>query len=417
MKILLVSIAFPPKRDPESVQVARYSKHLKRLADINMEVITSANPTLFMETDPALLSYGEGIKLLAEIKIVENKYLNFLIRKVNPAWLQFPDSKFSFWLQKKKAFLSITQKPDVLYSRSYPVSSTLLALAIKKQLNIPWVLHLSDPWALASAHSLSPATRFVGNARTWNKKKEEECFMLADRICLTSKKTIQLYKHSYPQFSNKFVYMPNVFDDDLYKPNPHKFSEKLTFVYTGGFGEARTPAQLLKAIQLFWKKYQGKSNTKIEFLFTGEMTRANHDLFKQYADIPAIVHLGMLPYEEMLAFQQRADILINIDSDISDPVQSVFFPSKLLDYMVAQRRVLAITNEHSTTYEVIQGVWGDCFNFTEVERLADHFFVVLDHFLKRDTSFFYIGNLEQEFSAKYNTERLMNTFRSLIEAQ
>ena len=71
MKTLLISIAFPPKCDPESLQVAKYCKYLKNEKEIQLEVITSKDPTLFMETDAALQMYREGISVSDKSKYLK----------------------------------------------------------------------------------------------------------------------------------------------------------------------------------------------------------------------------------------------------------------------------------------------------------------------------------------------------------
>lgn len=413
MKVLLVSIAFPPKRDPESLQVAKYCKYLKSINNLNLEVVTSADPTLFMEPDETLIDYRKGIKVIHEIKIFEYRYLNFFIRKVNPHLLHYPDSKFSFWRQFKRVITQVHSTPDILYSRSYPVSSTLLALKLKKAWGIPWVLHLSDPWAIATENNLSPATHLSGKARVWNKKREEECFSLADRICLTSHKTIELYTKVYPQIQDKIFYAPNVYDDALMEKNPFSIGNKLTFVYTRGFGEARTPYPFLEAISKFWEKHFHSAEQKIEFLFTGEMTRVNREIFHKYKHIPVINHLGIIPYSEVLALQRKADILVSIDSDIKEGSHTVFFPSKLLEYKMAQRRILAITNTNSTTYQFVQKQLGHCIEFGEIDELADYFYYVFTKYQDREESFFYKPGEDIEFSAKYNAQRLADLFFSL----
>jgi hypothetical protein len=269
LKVLLVSIAFPPKRDPESLQVAKYCSFLKRDERIALKVITSADPTLFMESDESLMHYRDGVDVVNELRIPENKYTNYLIRKVNPAWLEYPDSKFLFWWQSNAVLSSVREKPDVLYSRSYPVSSTLLSRKLKEKWNVPWVLHLSDPWAQSSSAHLSPATKFTDRARSWNKKQEALCFDIADKISLTSLKTIDLYAKAYPHLRDKFVYFPNVFDDELIVPNPYARREVLNVVYNGGFGAARSPVPYLDAIAQLWKIHGKEIGNSIQFLFTG----------------------------------------------------------------------------------------------------------------------------------------------------
>jgi hypothetical protein len=411
MNILFVSIAFPPRRDPESLQVAKYLKYLRLQDNVRIESITGADP-LFMDNDPGLQAYRDGLNPVHEVPIWESRYTNFLLRKVNPEWLQYPDSKFSFWKRSSAALKLVEQTPDLIYSRSYPVSSTLLARAFKKKYNVPWVLHLSDPWALSSEKFLSPATRLTGRAKLWNKAQEEECFRLADRIALTSARTISLYQEAYPRWKDKFVYFPNVYDDDLVAPVPHQIKSTLTFLYTGGFGPARSPLPLLDAIREFYQRHGREAGDAVQFIFTGEMTRANQSLFDEM-NLPWIQHRGVVPYDEVVRLQQEADVLLNIDSDIGDDQHAVFFPSKLLEYMIVQRRIIAITNRHSTTHDVVQGSLGDCFEFDDREGLVNNLIQTFQEFKAGHSSYFEIKGIQETYSAQYNAQRLMRLFQSL----
>lgn len=410
MNILLISIAFPPKRDPESLQVAKYCKYLSRMKGVNLEVVTSSNPTLYMDTDANLNQYIDKRYKIHEIDLIENRFVNFLLRKTLSALTQLPDTKVSFTFHRKIA-RKLNGKPDVLYSRSYPLSSTVLAYRIRKKLNIPWVLHLSDPWALSSTQSKTPATGFKGFSRRWNLSMEQKSFALADYICLTSEKTIDLYKDAYPQFAHKFFYAPNVYDDELFSPNPYVVKDKMQFVYTGGFGEARSPESFLLGIERFMNG-EGSGKKNVEFVFTGEMTRKNKDMFQSFRHIQEIRLLGVIPYNDVLQLQRTADVLVNIDSDIKESKHSVFFPSKLLEYMSAQRRILAITNDHSTTHQVVHGRLGDCFSFTDIDGIVSFIGKAYKHYCDRDADFFKPAMKSiEEFSAEQNAERLMDLFQ------
>jgi hypothetical protein len=150
MNILFVSIAFPPKGDPESLQVLKYYTALRNKSDLNFTIVTSKNPTLFMEPNADLKPFLTGYNELIELPISENKYVNFVKRKIKPNSLNFPDSKFSFHQQFQKVISKIKHIPDIIYSRSFPLSSTILAYKLVEKYNKPWVLHLSDPWIFKS---------------------------------------------------------------------------------------------------------------------------------------------------------------------------------------------------------------------------------------------------------------------------
>lgn len=404
LKILLVSIASPPKSDPESLQVGRYMKYLAK-HPCRIELITTANPTLYMETDPALETYNTASRTFT-YKLIEQRYVNAFLSRYFPILTQFPDPKWSF----RFFDVSRVQKPDIIYSRSYPLSSTLLAQRVKKKFDVPWVLHLSDPWAL-SFEGDSPATNFRGLARKWNRRRERQCFALADTISLTSSKTIDLYKQSYPEYAHKFILTPNVFDEDLTSDKSIQFGEKLQVVYTGGFGEKRSPLFYLKGISEFLRENPDVSN-KVEFIFTGPLTRLNKSIFDKF-QCSQIRHLGVISYNTMLSLQQQAHVLVNIDTDIPNPEHSVFFPSKLLEYFAANRRVLNIGNSHSTSSSIVKGKFGDAVEFEDHAGLKNILRSYYSHFVIKDERYFTLSHSRKEFEAGFNATKLFAHFTEL----
>ena len=71
--ILFVSVAFPPKSDPECLQTAKYFHHLQKHKDLKIDVVTSAIPTLYMPYDKHLEVYAEGLNQLVSVKLRENR--------------------------------------------------------------------------------------------------------------------------------------------------------------------------------------------------------------------------------------------------------------------------------------------------------------------------------------------------------
>src|SRR5690349_9451643 len=102
MNVLFVSIAFPPKNDPECLQTARFFKYLSQENDLQFDVVTSRMPTLFMPADDSLKSLDVGYRSKVEVPIYESKLTNFILRKVGLGDLMFPDSKMTFHWQWKR---------------------------------------------------------------------------------------------------------------------------------------------------------------------------------------------------------------------------------------------------------------------------------------------------------------------------
>jgi glycosyltransferase involved in cell wall biosynthesis len=404
-KVLFVSIAFPPKSDPECIQTAKYFKYLNQENDFEITVLTSKIPTLFMPSDPKLEKYLGQKNNVLEIPIYENKYANFLIRKFSNGLLQKPDSKYTFYLQWKKAIELITQKPDLIYSRSFPLSSALMGQKLKEHYQVPWVMHLSDPWVDSPLHTYSRSSY------KYNSRLEESCFIQADRITLTSQKAVSFYSAKYPQFAKKLLFFPNVFDEEDGVTPMIKFSDKLRIVYTGGLVEDRSAVYILEALKDI-KRDNPETLNFLEIVFAGAMDRKNRAIFEEQ-DFSCVKHLGLLSFEEALQLQRTANILLVIDNPLKNDKDAMFFPSKLLDYIVARKRILAITTRNSSSFEVVEGKLGNCVEHYNTKGLVKFIGDAVKAFMKKDIGYFSQDTVEEKYSAAYNAKRLGNLFRSL----
>jgi glycosyltransferase involved in cell wall biosynthesis len=407
LNILFVSIAFPPKMDPECLQTAKYFKYLVKEQNLTIDVVTSTDKTLFMPIDENLRKYANGYRQIIKVPFFENKYINFLIRKINSSSLNYPDSKFRFYKKYKSVLKQLQNKPDIIYSRSFPISSTIMAYHLQKELQLPWVLHLSDPWTISPIHHL-------GDAKEWNERMEKECFENATILSFTSQKTIELYSKKYPEYIDKMMLFPNVFDLEDKKDKEHKLHDKLKVVYTGGLVEDRTPKYIFDAI-LKLQKEDPEIISDFEFIFAGALDRKNRALFEQ--DISAVKHVGLLSFDEALKLQEEADVLLVIDTPFKNSKDAIFFPSKLLDYMLIQKRIIALTDKDSTTWDIVDGKLGNCFVHDDIDGITDILKKTWQKWKQKDTEYFYNNSLDMNFSAEKNAKKLVSVFEKIVNVR
>lgn len=405
--LLFVSIAFPPKSDPECLQVAKCAKYLSKTGEFNIEVITSSIPTRNMPYDPDLETYTQGISSIQHIELDEHRIKDFVVAKVAPSKLESPDRKFRFHQKWKLVTSKLTQIPDVIYSRSNPLSSAVLAMKLKKHYNKPWVMHLSDPWADNPLHKTSPKGQKI------NQTLEKECFSAADMITLTSEKTVDHYKKKYPEYKNKLALHPNTFDPDDFIPNEDiKWGEKLRIVYTGGLVGTRIPTPLFKALE-FIESTNASILDKIEIIFAGHLDRSTQQLFDS-CKFSCVRHLGNLNFSSAIELQRNSHVLLVIDSRLQNKNEAMFFPSKILDYMTAQRAIIAITDKSSTTAHIIKGNnLGNCFTHDEHTLLGQQMIRLYEEHLKKEKSTFFKRNLVDDLSAEKNALILADRLKSL----
>ncbi len=406
--LLFVSIAFPPKNDPESLQVAKYFKYLKMNNRFNIDVLTTPNPTLFMPVDVTLNSYLQGYRQLIECDFFENKYLNYVLRKFFPRMINRPDSKYRFQKNWMKAVQEIKVRPDIIYSRSFPLSSTVMAYHLSVYFDVPWVMHLSDPWCYSALHSIEPA-------KAWNLEMERCCLHRASLIALTSYKTIELYANKYPEVKDKLFFSPNVYETNHAKVIPWKKGTKLKLVYTGGLIGNRSPDSLLTALKEL-DKSRPEVVRDLDVVFAGSLDRKNAAYFS--VETISVRHIGSLSYAAAVELQNSADLLILIDLHFANVEDAVFFPSKLLDYMVAGRRVLAITDQDSASLRMIEeSKMGDCVQHADIDRIMRLLLNAWHAWCDDRRGYFEINSLDTRYSAEFNAEKLSDEMLRLCHEQ
>jgi len=398
--LLFVSIAFPPKNDPECLQTAKYFKYLVRDPRLSISVVTSSLPTLNMEYDAELEKYAHGYKQRVSLPIFETKVTNFALRKILPGGIDYPDSKFSFHWQAKRVIRKLQEKPDVIYSRSNPLSSALMACKLKQHYQVPWIMHLSDPWVGSPVHA------YQGRQLSFHQKWQDACMQQADAICLTSETTIEFYKKQYPRLAHKFQFFPNVYDPDDVQANALKWEKKLRLVYAGGLSGERSPEFFIKACEELFAEDQAVAE-KFETIFAGPMDRMNKQRFEG-ATVPMVKHVGMMPFNKALELIREAHLLLTIDLPILNPSLAMFFPSKILDYFLAKRRILALTTAGSATERILKLRHATILMYDNVEGIKHLIRQAINEYENKNVEFFETSEIPVEFSARENATRLAN---------
>lgn len=349
MKILLLSYAFPPMATAEAYVAA---KSMKALKGIDVDVIS-------------LEITGTGISADKSLDTYIDSYYNVLTRIELPAWAKWGQRNYPFimgicsrfpdaYVYANRNLSKYLQridfnKYDAIISRSQWHSIHLVALEIKRQHpNIPWVAHFSDPWSdnvLASHGSI-----INGLNRSWERAVVEA----ADRITVTSPETKELMFAKYPDtWRKKAVYIPHCYDEELYDVGQTLDSTKYVIRSLGSFYGRRSPRPFFAAVnQLFEKESHLFDNVQIEFIGLQGRHKAS---LQKYIHAAKLIKIGEnVSYRESLKKMQQANCLLSIEAPMND---SVFFPSKLVDYMGAGRYIFSLSSK-GAAWNILNSVGG-----------------------------------------------------------
>lgn len=365
-RILFISFALPPYLYPQSIQIGRFLEYLKRYDDLEITVLTADENT---KEDTSLYpSLFDGIKNIVKVFYKKNKYIEYIKNRHLSFYYQKPDLYLD-WMNK--AFSVITAKfPkgsfDTILTFSYPLSTNLLGHKLKTHYECQWIAHQSDPW------SDNPHMHFNVITRKINTKLENSCFQQADQLIFTSLETSNFYKNKYPSMKEKIHTINHSYDDKLYTEHNCKH-EKLIIRYIGSFYGARTPKPLFEAVKLLDEKIRGRFI--IELIGGGKKANA---MLNQY-ELENINVTHGVSYLKSLNLMKSSDLLLVIDAP-SDGV-SIFFPSKLADYIGANKPILGIS-PIGTSNRILKELGFECYDPTEIEEIAN----ALRIFVEQDAS-------------------------------
>ncbi|ERJ23168.1 tpr [Campylobacter concisus UNSW1] len=321
--------------------------------------------------------------------VVKNKYIKYFIGMVLPSIYKTPD-EYKKW--HKKAYQSLSHKFksgdfDLILTFSFPMSTNILGRQLKKYFKCKWVAHQSDPWT---------DNIFNGYNKDINQKNvalEKECFDAADKIIFTSIETQGFYTSKYPLLSSKFSILEHSNDPSLYPRKDNVSGDKKVVRYIGGFYGARTPEPLYKAL---YKLKEDRKNIDFIFEIYG-FGRSITNLLKKYDIAEYVSFKGSVSYLKSLELMVSADLLVLIDAPSEH--KSIFFPSKLVDYIGSQTPIMVISPDGASK-RVAEENGLAYFELNETDKIADY--------LCSD------WGLSQEYGNVYDINDVVNKFVSIV---
>jgi glycosyltransferase involved in cell wall biosynthesis len=223
-------------------------------------------------------------------------------------------------------------KSDVLLTFGHPMSDHLAGLHIKKELGLPWIAHFSDPWV--DNPFRHPASRVAC------RRMEAEVISRADRVVFTSRQTVDLVMRKYPvEWKNKVVVIPHAYDPELY-PSHGTPGPELTIRSLGFLSERRSPKIFLEALAILHRTRPGVlTDVRVELI--GRITgRESWSSFEQALPPRLLRVRPPIDYLTSLKLMRESDLLLLIDAPLG---KGIFLPSKLVDYLGADRPIFGIT--------------------------------------------------------------------------
>lgn len=398
MKILCISYALPPIHAPQSMQIGRLLYYLSK--DYSLYVACGDVPS--SQRDNFYPDLRANFKDCIAVHYSVNKYLEAIKSRL-PLLYKIPDPLKSWNKSTKKRILEKwkNEKFDAIITFAYPFSSHLVGIELKKHFNTKWIAHFSDPWAD------NPYSRYDPISISINKKMEKEVISNADVCIFVSEETREFYSKIYPNNSKKFLVLEHSFDPSLYSENYSK-TKKLTLRYMGNFYGARSPEPLFKALSELLIDGSIREENFIFEIFGGGMKVPF--LIKKYGLEKLVFQRSTVSYKESLNIMKTSDILVVIDGVVK--MDSIFLPSKLIDYLGSGRPIFGITPKKSASERVISKCGGFVAEPDKVEEIKKSILKIMQTYTEGKLNF---TPSKSRLANNYSITNKINEFENIIE--
>ena len=366
LQLLALSYSFPPMAYPRSIQVAR----LLGALDASTLVICGSEDNTFTPygIDETIASGVEG-RMAGVIR--EPFYRNRLARQLDELanrypipWSNLPDIHRGWVSRITKRFFKWQQtsgyEPDLVVTFGHPMSDHFFGAEYKRRKGTPWVAHFSDPWVDNPYKRHSAASDWI------NRRMERRVISEADAVVFTSPETLDLVMKKYPaSWRDKAFYLPHCYDEDAYDDALRPADGSYVIRSIGTLYGDRSPEPLYEAIERIARE-NGSLLEGVSIEFAGYIHGGTEAVNMYPAARRIIKFVGLVPHAEAIRLMKTSHCLLVIDAPAA---LSVFFPSKLVEYMGAGRFILALSPEGATA-RIVKEAGGAVASPSDVDQIV-----------------------------------------------
>jgi len=361
MRILLITYNFLQYYNASSIQARRFFLELAENGH-RITVLTNKEKNTFKFQHKNIevieifsIKKKFGFKLASILKLWE---LNFM-----PDWDLLLWNPFVWF----KLFFLRKEKFDFVHTISAPASTQLIPLLWKNKGNTKWIAQFYDPWVDNSYIKL----RFLFFQKL-NLYFEKMVAQNADLIIHTNRYVENHWNNRYGEtfIKNKLI-LPLCIKASSDGEGLKQFSNengKITISHIGSIYGKRNLNALIDALNILFNQdktlFEKLSVDLVGFLLATEISKIKK------LDFAFIFNfIGEVSYVESLNYMVKSSLLVLIEEE-SD--ESLFFPSKLTDYLSLQKPILGIVPKNCVSRDILQQNGHFCFEYSDIDGIANY---------------------------------------------
>ena len=318
-------------------------------------------------------------------------------------WLRgnffIPDAR-CWWVRPSVRYLSnyLKEHPvDAIISTGPPHSMHLIARALHKKFNIPWVADFRDPWTDIDFYKDLKLTRCADRK---HHRLEHQVLTEATRVVTIGWDCAKgLENHG----AKDVAVITNGYDFDNSIPSKcQNHTSSFTMSHIGIIGENRNP-------KMFWQVIGELSQSvDLKIKLIGQVDNSVIESIKRHNIEKYIEIISYIPHNQVIMEQQKSDVLLLFVNNT--PNAKGILTGKIFEYMASGRPILCIGPEDGDSARILNETQtGITVDFNDKEKMKS---VILDFMNKHKEN--QLVTKHSELVEKYSRRNLTKEFVKIL---
>lgn len=317
-----------------------------------------------------------------------------------------PDPR-KFWKYfAYKAAKSIIEKEGIntVITSSPPHSVQLIGLKLRAKLGISWIADLRDLWTDIYYY---PVLRHTKLSAYFDAKYERKILEHADKVVTVSPLFSDIFiKKSKKIKTDKFVFIPNGYDDKDFANFDYSKKTEFTFCYTGTLSKEYNVQPFLKAVAKLHKQHP---EINIKLRFVGVVYKELENELMELNIQNLVEFIGYVPHSESINYLEDAYALLLV-GPLNESKTEGSIPAKVFEYMASARPIIYIGKPDGFMAKMLaETETGTSFG-SNVDEIYNH----LMKLHKQWEAAHYPTEISKKVS-KFSRQNQAKTFAALIE--
>jgi glycosyltransferase involved in cell wall biosynthesis len=280
-------------------------------------------------------------------------------------WTERPAPWVSWWVQSAiEAGRRLDGSFDVILANLIPYETAEAASVLSRELGIPWVADLEDPWAL---DEMRVHPTFVNHAI--DRRRMFRGLDSASALIMSCAEAAARVRERLPRWSDKLVTaIPHGFTGEDYAgPRPERSDDAFRIVHTGALHTelgrdhrrthrlrkllggtsldmdilTRSHVYLLEAIERVRREHP-ELGRRIELHLAGGLTAADREVAEPHAYVHSY---GQLEHSATVELARGADLLFVPMHELPEGTAATIVPCKTYEYLASGPPILAAVSD------------------------------------------------------------------------